>query len=420
MIFAYLYFVFLFIAPQLWVPALMDLPTDYILLPLWTVYIMFKGKPIRFISSDKLLLFWYIWIVLSLLFNDSLTMTVTSMGMVTIFYFKLVWVYFLVSNTIENMHQLRSLIGFYLIIAIALSVEGIQHKLTGIGWAGQPLGWIDLSVIEAGGSGRTKWIGIFDGPGVFGVVYAIAFPFLLERTTSLYSFPRRLIAASSLCLMCAAIFFNGSRGTMLAVLGMIFMFFNRNFKKTKKNILIGIGIALLFFVAAPSYLTTMNDQQKSGSNRVDMWGEGIEMAQQNPVFGIGRGNFINYTYKLIAHNSAIELMGETGLPGLFLWFSLIFMSVKNVAAGIRQSTDEKERQFLSTLAISLLGYIICSMFVTLEYETHYILLALCSSVGKFYNPAPIVTKEDIIYIAGGTIGFFVVIKLFVMFFFGIN
>ena len=81
---------------------------------------------------------------------------------------------------------------------------------------------------------------------------------------------------------------------------------------------------------APSYLTQVDDPEKSSDHRIEMWTEGFEMVTQNPVFGIGRGNFQKYTGKLIAHSSPTEIMGETGVIGLLAWIGIIYLGFKSL------------------------------------------------------------------------------------------
>ena len=169
---------------------------------------------------------------------------------------------------------------------------------------------------------------------------------------------------------------------------------------------------------APAYLTTMDDPSKSAKHRVDMWIEGVEMVQQNPVFGIGKGNFLSYTGRLIAHNSSIEIMGETGLPGLFFWIGLIYISLKNVFSYVQESEDEGNRSYAIALGLSVIGYIISSMFVTLEYETFYFLLGLCAALGfQVKQPGQFVEKDfwRLLFI---TLGWVIFIKTFVMLYSG--
>jgi hypothetical protein len=51
-----------------------------------------------------------------------------------------------------------------------------MYSSDGTGWAGQPFGWIDESAAQIGLDARIKWVGIFDGPGVFCTVFTVALP----------------------------------------------------------------------------------------------------------------------------------------------------------------------------------------------------------------------------------------------------
>jgi O-antigen ligase len=158
----------------------------------------------------------------------------------------------------------------------------------------------------------------------------------------------------------------------------------------------------------------MQDQSKSAKYRVEMWGEGVEMVQQKPLFGIGKGRFLSYTGKLIAHNSPIEIMGETGLPGLFFWIGLIYVGMKNVVLYARETEDGGSRSYAIALGLSVVGYIISAMFVTLEYETLYFLLGLCASVGfRLKEPAPF-TRREFWILSCVTLGWVAGVKAFVM------
>ena len=62
--------------------------------------------------------------------------------------------------------------------------------------------------------------------------------------------------------------------------------------------------------------------------------EGIEVFKQNPILGVGLGQFPFYSkYRLFTHNSYIEILAEQGIIGGVLLFSLFliptFKSIKN-------------------------------------------------------------------------------------------
>jgi O-antigen ligase len=138
------------------------------------------------------------------------------------------------------------------------------------------------------------------------------------------------------------------------------------------------------------------------------------MVRYNPVFGIGRGNFLRYTNRLIAHNSAIEIMGETGFPGLFLWLGIIYMGFKNLSAAYRETEDAVLRSYVIALGLSVAGYLMSSMFVTLEYETFYLLLAFMAAVGHTLSAPPKFTRSDLWKIGAIMAVFFVGVKSLVM------
>lgn len=411
----FIYLTTLFIAPQLWVEPIYGLPVDYIVYPLWMLALVVSRQrnPMTWAAEETFFLLLVIWIPLTMIFNGGFHGRSTD---IIINYSKWFVLYKLVYLTISSPERFKTLAHMLIFFALLLAVEGIQHynNPAGLGWAGQTLSWVDPDALAAGVPGRTRWIGIFDGPGVFCVVYTIALPFLLQYLTTSFRFSVRLLATGLLGLLFVAIFFNGSRGGLLTALAVIALFAALRYKVSLSKIIPVAGLIVLVFMLAPSYLTTMDDQSKSASHRVDMWAEGVEMVEQNPVFGIGKGNFVNYTGKLIAHNSAIEVMGETGVPGLFLWFGLIYFSLKNIFLYLRIESDEQNRSYATALALSVFGYMISALFVTLEYETFYFLLGTAASFRSRLEDPPSMTLKELFWIFCGTLGWILFIKSFVM------
>jgi O-antigen ligase len=411
MVILFVYLTTLFIAPQLWVAPLLGWRTDLLVYPAWVVAVLLSKErnPLRLTPQDKLFLLMLLWIVASIVANGFHDESVD----LVVKYVKWFILYKLVASTVASAERLKTVALMLIGFALLLAVEGIQHiaSESGLGWAGQPLGWIEAG---AGAAGRTRWINIFDGPGVFCVVFTVALPFLLHYLTRPFGWGVRLLGAVSLGLLVVAIYFTGSRGGFLTALGVFGLFMAIRYNLSTVRIAFAGAVILVVFSAAPSYLTTMQDQSNSAKHRVEMWAEGVEMVQQNPVLGIGKGNFLRYTSKLIAHNSAVEIMGETGLPGLFFWIGLLYLGLKKVALYARETDDDSNRSYAIALGLSVVGYIISSMFVTLEYETLYFLIGLCASVGfRLKEPLPF-TRRDVWIVAAITLGWVVGIKAFVM------
>jgi O-antigen ligase len=409
-VFPSLYLFFLYIAPQIWFKPMLNAKTDYFIFPVWMVYSAFSGKSLnlQIDAQVKFLLLFVSWIFVSMVINH----VPLDYNDLHLQYLRIIIVFFLFYVSFNSIAQVRVFLGALLILTLALSIEGIEHYTgsSGLGWANQPLGWAAFGL-----KGRTKWVGIFDGPGVFCVVYTIGLPFLLLLIQQKKLYKTIGLLASTLVIV--AIYYNGSRGGFLTTIAIAGMVFGMNYyKKNKPKCLIGIGLVILAYLLAPSSLTNFNDGQNSTSNRIDMWAEGSEMVIQNPVFGIGRGRFQSYSGSLIAHNSAIETMGETGAVGLFLWVGMIYFSLLKLYYFLKDDSlaDSLKNTILARgLLISIIGYIISSMFVTLEYETFYMLLGLCGFFGRQLSEKIEMDKYHFKNIFLMTFGWIILIKIFV-------
>jgi len=413
-----LYLIALIIAPQLWIQPFVGLPVDYILYPLWLMTVLLKGRIqefFRFRTIDWFFVAMLAWMLVTTVTNSVGPKT----SAIIIDYFKWFVLYRLVITTVQTSTQLRRVMWIILGFVMLLVAEGIDHKLSadGIGWAGQALGWVDPSVLEAGGTGRTRWINIFDGPGVFCVIYTIGLPMALMLMGSPFNFGMRALGLLMVGPLLTAIYFTGSRGGFLATLAIIGLYLLLWLRVSLTRIgVVGavLGVAILL---APSHLTSVRDESNSAQYRVEMWAEGVEMVTYNPIFGIGKGNFLDYTHKLIAHNSAVEIMGETGLPGLYLWFGLIYLALKGIYLFRVGSYDETDKAYVTALGVIIIGYLASSMFVTLEYETLYFLLALGGGVGNVLKEPVKFTERDFWVVGMMTVSWVVLVKAVAMIYF---
>jgi len=415
MLFVFLYFVLLFIAPQLWIEPFVGMPVDFFLYPAWIGWIAMTGRAkdlLRLSTQDLFFAAWLVWIVASIAINGF----EENSSSVIQDYVKWFILYRLLVVSLPTLPQVRRVSLMLLFFSLILAVEGIQqmHSPTGTGWAGQGFSWVDVEAAREGVHGRTRWINIFDGPGVFCVVYTIALPFAAQYLVKPFGAGTRVRGILLLAPLLLATFYTGSRGGFLATVGVFGLFMLTKVRISPGRMALIGGVLLAVLALAPSYLTSTSDAEGSAQHRIDMWAEGIEMVRYQPVFGIGRGNYLRYTNRLIAHNSAIEIMGETGFPGLFLWLGIIYMGFKNLLAAYREIEDPVSRSFVLALGLSVAGYIMSSMFVTLEYETFYLLLGLTAAVGNTLTTPPKFTRSDFWKMGAIIAVFFVVVKAVVM------
>lgn len=411
----FIYLILLFIAPQLWIEPFIGIRVDFFLYPVWALLLVLNGKIVNFFKFNTVDYF-FIMMILWIIITGFVAEEKNSMTYEVMFrYFKFFILYRFISIDLVNQENVLSTINKMVFVVSIVVIEAIQHKYfssSGLGWAGQQLGWVDASVIEAGGSGRTQWVNIFDGPGVFCVMFTLILPFVIYYFDISKTMWKKISSLLLLVLICLAIWTTGSRGGLLATLS-IFSFFIMFKVKVSFFTIIKVGALLAVLVMlAPSHLTQTKDANNSAQYRVDMWGKGVEMVESNPIFGVGKFNFKEYSGFLIAHNSSIEIMGELGFPGLFLWLGLIYLTFKTLY--LYPKYDENANIVISNgLLISLVGYLVSSFFVTLEYETLYFMLGIVRSLCNQAGMEVKLSKQDFYNVAGMTLGLYIVMKIFI-------
>lgn len=418
MLFILLYLCVLMIAPQLWLEPFVGWRTDVMLYPMWLLYLVVSGRAldlVRFRSQDWLMLGFMSWMFLSMSMNKPSPWV----QLVLISYPKWFVLYRFVVATLPSLARVRTAMMILLFFGMVLTVEGLQHAFSddGRGWAGQDFAWMDDQAAAAGLAGRTRWVNIFDGPGVFCVVYTITLPVALVMTMPPFGMITRISAMVMTAMLLAATYYTGSRGGFLATVGVFGLFMLTRIRITPPRVALAGAVLGAAILLAPSHLTSTSDSHGSAQHRVSMWGQGIEMISQNPLFGIGRGNFAPYTGSLIAHNSGIEIMGETGFPGIFMWLGMLYMCYRNLFAAYKGLEDPKARAFMIAAGLSLAGYMFSSLFVTLEYETMYFLMGVCAAAGRHAKVPPPFRLKDAMLIGGLVVAFFLVVKSFVMLYF---
>lgn len=416
MLFILVYLTCLFIAPQLWVEPFVGMRVDFFIYPAWLAYCLFTGRLPRLFrldAQDAFFLAMILWMLLSALLkgmNEDSSKIIQD-------YAKWFLLYRLVVVTVGDVERLRKMALMLLFFAAILAVEGIQHmySVDGLGWAGQSFGWVDGSATEIGLDRRTRWINIFDGPGVFCVAYTLGLPFALQYVAAPYGKLTRIAGAGLAALLLTGIYYTGARGGYLTAIAIVALFVALKSGISLPRLLVGGVLGLLVLLAAPSYVTSTRDSHGSAQHRVDMWAKGLEMVRYNPVLGIGKGNFKYYTGRLIAHNSAIEIMGETGLVGLFLWLGMIYMALKKLVLYQQlEGGSAALRACAVAVGLSIAGYLVSAMFVTLEYETFYVLLAMSAVVGTALPKPARFRLSEALLLAGAIAAFFSMVKVFVM------
>jgi O-antigen ligase len=223
---------------------------------------------------------------------------------------------------------------------------------------------------------------------------------------------RRVVAAGIAAMMVATIVFTRSRGGALGLLVALaaLIVFGRKVRPGFGVLAIAAMLAAVplmpssFWTRMTSIVDAEEDaRQFTGSRaaRTAVMQEGITAFLDNPITGVGAGQFKNYNPTeraqpwLEAHNAVIQVAAETGVAGVLLFVFLIVRAALAASATRRMlnvrrprsddvvasALDTKDRRTLYEqtvgLTAGLAGWFTCAMFASVAYNwTFYYLLAL--------------------------------------------
>ena len=364
------FFVSLYVRPQDWMPGLQGLPTTWILVPLGLGLGIASHRALRTAMRTphvRLMAGYLMVIFVSTLVNTDVG---TAFGQFLLFFQRgLVLGFMLLVVSTEG--RMTSALRLMLAMSMFLAFQAWLQYSTGESWGGLTRfpGYVET---------RVRWYGDWDGPNVLGLLFTLSAAMTLDSVFSGASIPGRVLGAVGFIASFAGIFFTNSRGAFLGVLAAI-AFYLRTRLRPWMAIPVG-GLALAALVAlGPSRITTISSSESSAGERVWLWEQGLTLLQENPLLGVGRGQFIRRNdLGLIAHNNFVQNFTETGLLGFFCFVALLWFSFR--AAYIVQQPSNGYSPGLQAagrrLASMLVAYCATTFFVVMENDLLYVLFGL--------------------------------------------
>ena len=223
----------------------------------------------------------------------------------------------------------------------------------------------------------------------------------------------QVCAAAGLAVLALGFVRSGSRGGFIALAAVAcFVLFRYSAVPLRRRLSVtGLVALVLLATASEQYWQQMatilsdtdyNRTQESG--RLQIWRRGVGYMLDQPILGVGPGNFqvaegtlspfadrqrfgIGVRWNA-AHNSFIQVGAELGVPGLVLYVAMIGAA----CAALRQSSRYERpladglpgrSRLTPALTAALLGFVVGSVFLSLAYsEMLYTLVALAVGLHK--------------------------------------
>ena len=242
-------------------------------------------------------------------------------------------------------------------------------------------------------------------PNYYGQLLVTCLPLVLALAIVAKPPLLRLCGVIGVPLVVAAIFFTFSRGALVTVggLAVLSLLLSRHRLSILVVVLFAGGVS---FLAVPDMIMgrllpvlDAIDSAMSGAQaisdpalaqRVNVMRAGLIMFENNPILGIGIGQFqYNYVDFALAngldigapsqaHNRYIELAAEQGIVGVVVFFSMIAIVIgagSASLAGFRRSGDRVAAGLVFGLLLGLAGYLMSAVFLHDDYTRVFWLFA---------------------------------------------
>lgn len=406
----FLYLIILFIRPQDWQGSpFYGLPLNDIILIAALVYAFIRRASLsRDINVPHNNL---IWAFLTITFLSNAVNGNIALGFdqITV-YLKRIVVYIVFLLLLDSPKKIQQALFFSMILAVILSFQGIYQSIHGVGWAQQILHSMSRKLVgdpklqfEWLGH-RTFWIGTWDGPNVLCIVYLMAVPYCLVNFLNRNkSFLLRIFNGVCFFLLSYGIYLTNSRGGFVVfgfvILAVLLLRFG-----LKKGVIAALILLPMFFFLQPSRMSMLTTEESSAHERTWLWEQGLNILNENRLFGIGKGEFAQSSGSgVVAHNNYVSAMAETGFLGLLVYLALIYMSIKSTFIVYQKTIENKKKDLLHPLSMIICtasaGFFFVTFFVLMEQDILFIYFALCASLylaaqnKKIVSPLKINAKD---------------------------
>jgi hypothetical protein len=240
------------------------------------------------------------------------------------------------------------------------------------------------------GGGRVRYRGVLQDPNELSLAGGIGLPLAFAfGQTRRKGFVRRGLAVLTFALVLVCAVLSGSRGGQLVFLAVLGAYFLKRFGP--KGLLLGavLGAPLLLLGGR-----TGEEAASSTLERLDCWASALSIWRSHPVLGVGLGQFAEYNY-MTAHNAYLLPLAELGVPGMFIFTAIIYLSAKIPFVVLRELGEEKiaadpalrgaaiARPWAMALLAAFAGLAVGIFFLSFTY--HYVLWIYIGLAGALYS-----------------------------------
>lgn len=288
-------------------------------------------------------------------------------------------IFFLVANVLDRPGRARTLVHALAIATLAPALGAISSWSRG------------EHLVEGD---RAGWIGIFANPNDLAYYLTVGVAMTLAAREQSRRAGLRLFYLGALGVLGAALFLTQSRGGLIAAGTVVGLWLLRGMKRPAAAAgLLAVVVLAVHFAPEKTWqrAETIGAYQEDASaqGRLDAWRTGFRVVEDRPLGGVGAGAFMlawpeyapgDAGPARTAHNTFIQLVAETGIPSLLLFFGAIvaaLLGLERVAKRTDLAVSARATQ------IGLAGFLVASTTGGHAYSWPvYVLLGMAAGMAR--------------------------------------
>lgn len=301
-------------------------------------------------------------------------------------FLKAVLMFIVIINSVRTEKRLNALLWLALATSFALSVNAINDYRLG-------------NFAVEGYRVKGSIGGMFRNPNDLALHLVTMIPIAAGLLLGTRNTAKRLMLAACVLLCLAALVVTFSRGGFL---GLMCVAACLGWKIGRRN---RLGVTLLLLFGAGIFLALSPgeyanrlasisdfslDPNGSASARHQLLIRSVLVTLNNPVFGVGMGNFhIVSIHEFVSHNAYTQVSAELGIAAVVVYVMFMLTPLKRLRRVERETFGERASARFYYLAIglqaSLIGYMVSSFFASVAYHWNiYYLVGYAVAFRRIY------------------------------------
>lgn len=366
----------------------------YIALSLYLLILILLGKGVLDIKLGRI---FRIFSVISMVFIGIVTLSIMNSPEIlysikrtlnVLSLFMVVYLSYLFART--QKFNINTFLNIWLIISLVICIVGSFQLFFDFKIGSEELETRRLIFLEI-----TRINSLFKDPNFFGY-FLISFFFL----SIIYPYTKNNFVFKPFLILTSLVFLilTGSRGAMIAVVGgCIFMTALKYFKPKKLvlgifciGVICSLSLYYLNFDALLSKIMTIDIEEKTFYSRMLIWYSGFQLIFDNPLLGVGPGNFIHsekgqflegiweeqkdVISGMAGHSNYLEIAAESGIVALIAYLTILVFVLISINKAIKMCKDNTTSSALKWIFYSLISMMIAN--VSLSYYPFYMFVLM--------------------------------------------